>query len=92
MTTYSLLFIDSNETIARSKRIKCSTDHQALKIAAQEIEDSRAVQVWAGDRPVSIVGKLQNIIGEASDTMEPHPGLLEQGRRSQSLKPSTSLL
>jgi hypothetical protein len=52
MATYSLLFIDANEHIGRSRQIECPTDQQAVDRAAKEPGDYRAVQVWDGDRPI----------------------------------------
>ena len=45
MATYSLLFIDANEHIGRSRQIECPTDQQAVDRAAKEPGDYRAVQV-----------------------------------------------
>jgi hypothetical protein len=56
MATYSLLFIDANEHIGRSRQIECLTDQQAMDSAAKEPGDYRAVQVWDGDRPIALVG------------------------------------
>jgi hypothetical protein len=56
MATYSLLFIDANEHIGRSKQIECPTDQQAVDRAAKEPGDYRAVQVWDGDRPIALIG------------------------------------
>ena len=56
MTRYSLLFIDADEHIGRSHQVDCLSDDQAIKLASQEIGDHRAVQVWAGERPVALVG------------------------------------
>jgi hypothetical protein len=56
MATYSLLFIDANEHIGRSRQIECLTDQQAVDSAAKEPGDYRAVQVWDGDRPIALVG------------------------------------
>jgi hypothetical protein len=36
MATYSLLFIDANEHIGRSRQIECPTDQQAVDRAAKE--------------------------------------------------------
>lgn len=55
MTTYSLLFIDLNENIDKSRQVECSTDEQALKIAAQELGTYCAIQLWHGFRFVGIV-------------------------------------
>ncbi len=55
MATYSLLFIDANEHIGRSRQIECLTDQQAVENAAKESGDYRAVQVWYGDRPIALV-------------------------------------
>ena len=56
MATYSLLFIDANEHIGRSRQIECLTDQQAVDSAAKEPGDYRAVQVWDGDRPIALIG------------------------------------
>ena len=56
MATYSLLFIDANEHICRSRQIECPSDQQAVDRAAKESGDYRAVQVWDGDRPIALIG------------------------------------
>jgi hypothetical protein len=56
MATYSLLFIDANEHIGRSRQIESPTDQQAVDRAAKEPGNYRAVQVWDGDRPVALIG------------------------------------
>jgi hypothetical protein len=56
VATYSLLFIDANEHIGRSRQIECPTDQQAVDRAAKEPGDYRAVQVWDGDRPIALIG------------------------------------
>ena len=61
MTIYSLLFVDTNETIAQSKRVECVSDEQAVGSAAEELGDYRAIQVWDGDRPISVIGNPRNM-------------------------------
>jgi hypothetical protein len=61
MTTYSLLFIDANEHIGRSRQIECPTDEQAVDMAAKESGDYRAIQVWDGDRPIVLIGNPRNL-------------------------------
>lgn len=56
MTSYSLFFIDSNDRIERSHQVDCLSDEQAVEMARQETGDHCAVQVWAADRSVAMVG------------------------------------
>jgi hypothetical protein len=57
MTIYTFLFVDATERISFSKKIDCSTDEQAIDLAAQEIGNHRAIQIWDGNRSVALVGK-----------------------------------
>ena len=59
MTRYSLLFIDADEHIGRSHQVDCLSDEQAIETARQETGYHWAVQVWAGERPVALVGNLR---------------------------------
>jgi hypothetical protein len=61
MTTYSLLFIATNEHIEKSRQIECSTDKGAVDKAAQEAGDYRAIQVWKGDRLIALVSNPRSL-------------------------------
>ena len=63
MPAYSLLFIDENNAINHSKRVECVSDREAVDIASRECGAYKAVEVWAGGRPLSVVGNLQVIAG-----------------------------
>ena len=63
MPAYSLLFVDENNAINDSKRIECVSDREAVAIASRECGTYKAVEVWAGGRPLPVVGNLQVIAG-----------------------------
>jgi hypothetical protein len=59
--TYRFYFIDANEHIARSREIKCPSDIQAVDMAAWEIGEYLAIQVWKGNQPVSVIGNPRRL-------------------------------
>jgi hypothetical protein len=71
MTTYSLLFIDANEHIGRSRQIECATEQEALDMATHDPGNYKAVQVWKGDRPIAMIlnprsrGRLASVASSA---------------------------
>jgi len=61
VTTYTLLFLDADEHIGKSRQIECPSDEQVVDMAAHETGDYRAIQVWSGDRPVALIGNPRNL-------------------------------
>jgi hypothetical protein len=57
MTTYRLPWLDEKGNARKSGQIECTTDRQAIDIAAHQIGAYQAVEVWDGARPVCRCGK-----------------------------------